>query len=170
MSSDQLSAGAVGAALLAALIFCLLPLLIGPRSALSVQISPVTSYNHPPPPPPSPQPWGPRCRALYSNVLRKHRLWVQPSAADLLGCESGRAQQLAQMFQIPAPRERWCSGRFCYLWPFQDATDISHVESCLAGASTPIKSMITCSEIPLKSDIVITQNQNMLLIPTVHIE
>lgn len=39
--------GAVGAALFGVLIFCLLPLLIGPCSGLSAEISPVTSYNSP---------------------------------------------------------------------------------------------------------------------------
>lgn len=39
--------GAKGAALFGVLIFCLLPLLIGPCSGLSAEISPVTSYNSP---------------------------------------------------------------------------------------------------------------------------
>lgn len=41
--------GAEGAALFGVLIFCLLPLLIGPCSGLSAEISPVTSSNSPPP-------------------------------------------------------------------------------------------------------------------------
>lgn len=39
--------GAKGAALFGVLIFCLLPLLIGPCSGWSAEISPVTSYNSP---------------------------------------------------------------------------------------------------------------------------
>lgn len=73
--------GAKGAALFGVLIFCLLPLLIGPCSGLSAEISPVTSYNSPLPAAGSS---GAGCISITSKKNQKKQVAVQQSTVILL--------------------------------------------------------------------------------------
>lgn len=84
--------GAEGAALFGVLIFCLLPLPIGPRSGLSTEISPVTSYNSPLPAAASN---GAGCISItLKKRLRRSRAQLSTSTTPSGCCQD---QQLTQL-------------------------------------------------------------------------
>ncbi len=87
--------GAKGAALFGVLIFCLLPLLIGPCSGLSAEISPVTSYNSPLPAA------GSNGYISITSEKKKYRLRCSRAQLSSSATTSGccQDQQLAQLFQ-----------------------------------------------------------------------